>query len=187
LSSILAERRARVRHVIAHRLLERRDDRGWSGRRRSWTDDLLWHHGGHVIDAVLQVLADDPVTGVSAVAADAVRDGARPTEYAISLRTAGGAIATIALSYGSRLEVADLMVLTDVEAWHVSGAELRSSTGWIARGSVAETQAQAIRDQDAAFVAACLGGATFPASAARILPTLRVQQRVANLVAADGK
>ena len=37
--------------------------RTWAGRadERSWTDDLLWHHGGHVVDAVLR-LARAPVS-----------------------------------------------------------------------------------------------------------------------------
>ena len=182
LASILADTRPRILHVIGRRLLDRRDDVGWTGRARSWTDDLLWHHGGHLIDAVLEVLGDDAVVDVTAFAADPARHGSRPTEYGIGIRTTSGAIATIALSYGSRFEVADLMVITDTESWHISGAELRTSGGPIGGGTVAAAQAAAVRAQDAAFLAACRGDAPFRASAAAVLPTLRIQQRVADLL-----
>jgi hypothetical protein len=54
-------------------------------------------------------------------------------------------------------------------------------------GSTDETQAAAIGDQDAAFVAACIDGTPFAATGAAILPTLRVQQQVADLVAIHEK
>ena len=125
-------------------------------------------------------MVDDEVVDVASVAAAPTGLGSKPTEYAIGLRTARDAIATIALSYGSRIEVADVMVLTDGEAWHVSGAELRSSGEVLARGTIADAQTAALRAQDAAFLDACRGGPAFPVSAASVIPTLRIQQRVAD-------
>jgi hypothetical protein len=132
------------------------------------------------------VLGDDAVVDVTAFAADPARHGSEPTEYGIGIRTTSGAIATIALSYGSRFEVADLMVITDTESWHISGADLRTAGGPIGGGTFAAAQAAAqaaaVRAQDAAFLAACRGDAPFRASAAAVLPTLRIQQRVADLL-----
>jgi 2-hydroxy-4-carboxymuconate semialdehyde hemiacetal dehydrogenase len=182
LASILATARPRIRHVIGRRLLERREDTGWTGRARSWADDLLWHHGGHLIDVVLAAFGDDPVVDVTAVAADPTVPGSRPTEYGIGLRTATGAIGTIALSYGSRFAIADLLILANDGSWLISGAQLRSPDGPHVGGTVEAAQADAVLAQDAAFLAACRGEAPFAASGALILPTLRVQQEVADLV-----
>ena len=45
-----------VQHVIYRYTFFRRDTVNWRGRRRSWADNLLWHHGAHAVDTALWLL-----------------------------------------------------------------------------------------------------------------------------------
>ena len=42
--------------VVSRYMFQRRENVNWTGRRRSWTDNLLWHHGCHAVDAALWLL-----------------------------------------------------------------------------------------------------------------------------------
>src|SRR5438876_11964686 len=43
-------------HLDCRWFFLRRSNVNWEGRRRSWTDNLLWHHACHVVDAALWLL-----------------------------------------------------------------------------------------------------------------------------------
>jgi 2-hydroxy-4-carboxymuconate semialdehyde hemiacetal dehydrogenase len=168
-----------VRHVVARALSLRHENVGWTGRRRTWTDDLLWHHGGHVIDEVLRLLPE-PVSEVEASVGPVWPVSGLPMDYGITLRTADGAVGTIALSYNARVGASDYVVITDRDTVTITGADVRASGGPIAVGSdVAAVQEAAVAAQDRDFLAAITGGRAPIASAREILPTLEVQERVA--------
>ncbi|MBF6604991.1 MAG: Gfo/Idh/MocA family oxidoreductase [Chloroflexi bacterium] len=168
--------------VVARCLQRRHENVGWTGRARSWTDDLLWHHGGHVIDLVLTLL-DSPVAEVRAVAGRSLDRSGAPMDYAISIRTLVGGIGSIALSYDSLVDAADYTIVYPEETLVIDGARVRTSGGLLYDGDSREAEAQAIAAQDAAFLAAVRGGPTFAAEASTLLPTLRVQEAVARLAA----
>jgi 2-hydroxy-4-carboxymuconate semialdehyde hemiacetal dehydrogenase len=184
---------ARPTHVLARYLLDRRRAVGWTGRPRRWTDDLLWHHGGHVIDIALVLLGAAGVEVTAAVGPPLGRDegvaeasaspggGDLPLDYAITLRVPTGAVATIGLSYRSRSPVTDVVVITDRETWEVRGAQARDSGTVICELEPEEAQRRAVAAQDTAFLDAVRHGTPFAADARSVLPTLRVQQAVADV------
>lgn len=51
-----------VHHAECRWYFQRRENVNWKGRRRSWTDNLLWHHGCHVVDAALWLLDERPAS-----------------------------------------------------------------------------------------------------------------------------
>jgi 2-hydroxy-4-carboxymuconate semialdehyde hemiacetal dehydrogenase len=53
---LIAGGEVRPRAMVSRYLLDKRDNVSWTGRRRSWTDNLLWHHGCHAVDAALWLL-----------------------------------------------------------------------------------------------------------------------------------
>jgi 2-hydroxy-4-carboxymuconate semialdehyde hemiacetal dehydrogenase len=70
------------------------------GEARSWTDHLLWHHAAHTVDLFQYQ------TGEEVVIANAVQGRIHPTlgiamDMSIQLRTAGGAICTLSLSFNN--------------------------------------------------------------------------------------
>src|SRR5438270_447631 len=42
--------------IISRYVFLRRENKDWQGRARSWTDNLLWHHGCHATDLCLWLL-----------------------------------------------------------------------------------------------------------------------------------
>jgi len=169
-----------VKHVVARALSLRLENVGWTGRRRSWTDDLLWHHGGHVIDEVLRLLPG-AIGSVQATVGPAWEGSGLPMDYAIALRSDAGAIATIALSYNARQGASDYIVITDRDTVVVTGADVRAASGAIVTGlDVAAVQSAAVDAQDQDFLAAIVERRPPIADAASILPVLAVQQRVAD-------
>jgi 2-hydroxy-4-carboxymuconate semialdehyde hemiacetal dehydrogenase len=169
-----------VKHVVARACSLRLENVGWTGRRRSWTDDLLWHHGGHVIDEVLRLLPGS-VEDVAATVGPVWEGSGLPMDYGIALRTDAGAIATISLSYNARLGASDYLVITDRDTVSITGADVRAASGPIVSGlDVAAVQEAAVLAQDRDFLAAVAEGRPPIADGAAILPVLAVQQRVAD-------
>jgi 2-hydroxy-4-carboxymuconate semialdehyde hemiacetal dehydrogenase len=173
----LAHLPAPVTHVVARHLSLRRINVGWTGRRRSWTDDLLWHHGGHVIDVVLAFLGSRPVD-VRAVVGRGPADGSPPMDYGIALRTPDGTIATIALSYHSSTSAADYLMISESDTLYLGGGRVARSSETLLEGELTAQMTRAVASQDAAFLDVVRRGATFPVEGRTILPTLRVQDAV---------
>ena len=70
------------------------------GQPRSWTDHLLWHHAAHTVDLFRYQ------TGEEIVAVHAMQGPIHPTlgiamDMSIQLKTAGGAICTLSLSFNN--------------------------------------------------------------------------------------
>ena len=173
----------RPTNVIARGLSRRHENVGWTGRRRSWTDDLLWHHGGHVVDAVLTFL-DAPVVEVTAAVGPVWDRSGLPMDYAIALRTADGGVASISLSYNARIGTSDYVIIGPDQTIVIDGAEVRNADGPILTSeSVAEAQEHAIWAQEADFLESIRTGRRPVADAAAILPAMRVLQAVWDRVA----
>lgn len=169
-----------VRHVVARGLSLRIEDVGWTGRRRSWTDDVLWHHGGHTIDEVLRLLRK-PVTTITASVGPVWEGSGRSMDYAITLRCDDGAIATIALSYNARVGASDYVVISDKDTLTINGTDVTTSQGPLVEGVDPDTaQVAAIDAQDRDFLRAIGGGPAPVGAAAEVLPVLAIQQAVAD-------
>ncbi len=185
LHEAIETRGMRPTHVVARALSLRHANVGWTGRQRSWVDDLLWHHGGHVVDEVLALLGA-PVIEVTAASGPVWPGSTRPMDHAIALRTADAAIATIALSYHARIGASEYLVVGEDATVLLAGGDVRWSDGAGSTTDVAMAQETAVHDQDADFLEAIRRGGpdgdgrATRADAASILPTLRVLQAVSD-------
>lgn len=186
LHATLATQGFQPTHVVARALSLRHADVGWTGRQRTWVDDLLWHHGGHVVDEVLALLGS-PVVDVRSASGPAWPTSGKAMDHAISLRTADGRIATIALSYHARIGASEYLVIGEDATVLLSGGEVRWSDGRASvEADVAAVQEAAVAAQDADFLAAVRRGGpdqdgrATRADAASVLPTLRVLQAVSD-------
>ena len=172
----------RPRNIVVRGLARRRENVGWTGRQRSWTDDLLWHHGGHIVDMVLELLGE-PVIAVAAEVGPVWESSGLPMDYAIALRTADGAIASIALSYNARLGGTDYVVIGEPDTIVIAGADVTSAEGPIVAGEdVGAVQERAVLAQDLDFLECAKSGRKPIADAASILPAMRVLQAIQDLV-----
>ena len=89
---LIATGRLTLHSVVARYMFLRRENVGASGYVRSWTDNLLWHHGQHATDTVLWFLGVDQPgqTEVSAMLAPPDPHLGIPLDLSLLLRTAHG-------------------------------------------------------------------------------------------------
>ena len=107
-----------VRQVAGRLYLHRLENVGSTGYRRSWTDNLLWHHMAHVVDASLWVCGTDEVE-VQSVMSSVVEHTGVPMDVAVLMRTELGQPLLCSGSYYGRERIFDLLVVTDRDSYRL--------------------------------------------------------------------
>jgi 2-hydroxy-4-carboxymuconate semialdehyde hemiacetal dehydrogenase len=113
------------RAVVSRYLLDKRENVSWTGRRRSWTDNLLWHHGCHAVDAALWLLGAE-ATEITAQATPPDPQLRIPMDLGILIRTTGDQIVTVAMSYRAMPPEQDYVVIADETTLIFANDELRN-------------------------------------------------------------
>jgi 2-hydroxy-4-carboxymuconate semialdehyde hemiacetal dehydrogenase len=167
----VAEGALRPHHLVCRWFFLRRENASWTGRRRSWTDNLLWHHGCHVVDAALWLLAG---------AAGTVEAQFGPThpELGIPLDldlqfAAGEAVVSVSMSYNSPWPRHEYFLIAeeasvefrDGKLWGPEGVELAPETG-----------ERAVFNQDLEWISAIREGREPAVNPEAVLPAMRVLQ-----------
>ncbi|MDI5936651.1 MULTISPECIES: Gfo/Idh/MocA family protein [unclassified Micromonospora] len=168
--------------ITARYLMIRRSNQGSNGYLRSWTDNLLWHHGQHATDTALWMLGIDEPGGIVEVTpmfSRPDRDRQAPLDIALVLRTRLDQLVTISLSYNSFINVYDYVVAGREDTFAIEAGMLRDRAG--VRFDNAEERAVpdygSRVDQDREFVEAVRAGRPPAISADSVLPALEVLQR----------
>jgi 2-hydroxy-4-carboxymuconate semialdehyde hemiacetal dehydrogenase len=108
----------RLRLVNASFIIQRWENVGATGYRRSWTDNLLWHHLGHLVDFALWLSAS-PVAEVHGfLPAPDERTGA-PMDAVAAARTEADHSLVFVGSYGGHQPVCETIVLTDRDSYRI--------------------------------------------------------------------
>jgi 2-hydroxy-4-carboxymuconate semialdehyde hemiacetal dehydrogenase len=149
-----------IRHVIVRLVLSRTTNVGITGRPRSWTDDIVWHHGSHALDTALWLLGGDVEEVVALGAGES--EGGTPLDAGIVLRTRAGGLATIALSYTAETPSTDVLVHCDGASYRVEGAAFQDAF------------ADAVRRQDAHFLDLDTPASPAPQALAELYRTLQL-------------
>lgn len=180
---IRAGRIGRVYQVLGRRLLLRRTDSDWLGRERSWRDNLLFHFGAHLIDYTLWALATE-MEEITARALPFPPDRGSAMDVALLGCTRSGALASYALSFNSHDRLYDWVIIGHdgtLHLWDFVHLTLHGEP--MEQGGpmdVREAILQAVKEQDAEFLAALREGRSPSPSGADVLPTMKALQ-----VAAD--
>lgn len=163
------------RHVVSAMGTDKRRDRNWKGEPRDWTDDLLWHHGLHVLDTVLLLYGGERVVATSVQAGRSHPDHGGEMEISVSLRFEGGGLATIALTYEAHDQFTRYTVIAD-EAFldYEQGAQTSGPHELTMGGSFREL----IRHQHRDFLNACRHGTPSPIPLDVVLPAMRLLDRL---------
>lgn len=164
----------RPRAVVGRYLFLRRDTVNWMGRRRTWTDNLLWHHGCHAVDAALWLLGATEVATAAQVAPPSGPLGI-PMDVGIAMRTPDGRLATVALSYNSHLPAHDVLLIGDETTVLFADDRLRGPEGTIVEADDG-AGLDAIAQQDADFFAAVREGREPPVSGRSVRPAMAALQ-----------
>jgi 2-hydroxy-4-carboxymuconate semialdehyde hemiacetal dehydrogenase len=189
---VLTERLT-VTAIVARIGFLRRENVGWSGYRRSWTDRLLWHHACHAVDTTLWLLGVDRPGMVEVVSLAARPDAetGTPLDLTLALRTPRDQLATVVGSYNSRLAVSDYWIVGREDALSYSEGVLRGADGVLFdphKPSEAEADSlDSVSAQDRDFARAVTERGRPPVSADDVLPALEVLQRVQDAAPAEAE
>jgi 2-hydroxy-4-carboxymuconate semialdehyde hemiacetal dehydrogenase len=173
---MIAAGEVRPRAMVSRYLLDKRENVSWTGRRRSWTDNLLWHHGCHAVDAALWLLGTEALD-VTARATPPDPPLRIPMDLAILLRTAHDQVVTVAMSYRALPPVQDYLVIADETTLIYADDELRDHRGvLVPAADHGGYDTAAIDRQNADFISSIVSGNEPVSSARSVRPAMAALQ-----------
>lgn len=162
-----------VGHVVARTLMQRQRDVGAGGRPRDWTDDVLWHHGAHTVDAALWFLDDVP-SHIRGAQGPPWPGSGRAMDVGVVLRTWRGTLATVALSYHSRRPHRDVVIIAEDRTLELSGGRLRDGDRVLIDEDTDRMERFGLIRQDRDVLAALTAGRRPACTVEDVLPAMRV-------------
>ena len=152
----------------------RRTNTNALGQPRSWTDHLLWHHAAHTVDLFQYQ------TGSEVVVANAIQGPLHPElgiamDMSIQLKTAGGAICTLSLSFNNEGPFGTFFrYIGDTGTYIARYDDLFTGKEEQIDVSQVDVSTNGIELQDREFVAAIRERREPNSSVAQVLPCYRV-------------
>ena len=143
--------------IVSRYMFGRRENINWQGRQRSWTDNLLWHHGCHAVDAALWLLGvADNGEEVAVTAQVALPGGSLeiPMDLTVTMRTARDQLATVAMSYNIGFQIHDYLIIGEEATILFDDGVLRDNERVLVPRAEREGVDAPIPRQDAEFFAA---------------------------------
>jgi 2-hydroxy-4-carboxymuconate semialdehyde hemiacetal dehydrogenase len=167
----IASRELSPHHLVCRWFFLRRENVNWKGRRRSWTDNLLWHHACHVVDAALWLLGADDAAAVEAQFSRPHPELGIPLDLDLQF-TASETLVSIAMSYNSPWPRHDYLVIGEE-----ASVEFRDRKLWGPEGAIFSPEDdRSIFDQDREWLEAVREGRDPAVSPEAVLPAMRVLQ-----------
>ena len=168
---LIADGDLHVHALFGRFMFHRRENVNWTGRRRSWTDNLLWHHGCHAVDTTLWLLGAAEVEVSPQVGLPGGNLGI-PMDLALAMRTPRDQVATVDMSYNTHLAFNDYLVVGEENTLLVTAQELRDRE----RVLVEPSSDDPIARQDAEFFAAVREGREPAVSGRAVRPAMAALQ-----------
>jgi 2-hydroxy-4-carboxymuconate semialdehyde hemiacetal dehydrogenase len=143
--------------IVSRYMFGRRANVNWQGRQRSWTDNLLWHHGCHAVDAALWLLGVADSGEEVEVSAQLALPGGNldiPMDLVVTMRTARDQLATVAMSYNIHFPVHDYLVIGEETTLLYADNQLRDKDRVLINSGEPDELTRPIARQDAEFFAA---------------------------------
>ena len=162
----------RLRHFAGRFFIARLENVGATGYRRSWTDNILWHHFCHFVDLALFLLDAPEVVRVQSHLGLPHAATGVPMECSVLAETAGDRTLLVHGSYHATVRLYDHLIVTDRDTYlfdTVAGT-LRTGAG---TGAIEAEQANCAR-VIADFLDAVRDRRRPLADAASVLPAMRV-------------
>jgi len=155
----------------------RHENVGWTGYQRSWVDDVLFHHGCHLVDFSLWSL-DAQVRRVHGELTPLDQRTGTSLDVSMLLRYASETIATISLSYNAPQGAAGQLYLCDNGTLDVTGDRVSFAGELLYEGGDGDSLEAAVIVQNREFVDAIREGREPCCSATDALASLEVLQQV---------
>ncbi|MFO1036241.1 MAG: Gfo/Idh/MocA family oxidoreductase [Geminicoccaceae bacterium] len=157
-------------------LINRLENVGATGYRRSWTDNILWHHFCHFVDLGMWLLGDVAVRRVQSHYGPCHEKTGIPMDCVVLVETEAEQTLTVHGSYRAAFRVYDTLLVTDRDTYFrdiLAGTERNSGGTW-AVDDEKTNAAQIVVD----FLEAVEEGRPPLVSGPSVLPAMRVLQAV---------
>jgi 2-hydroxy-4-carboxymuconate semialdehyde hemiacetal dehydrogenase len=167
--------------IVARYMFGRRENVNWRGRRRTWTDNLLWHHGCHAVDASLWLLGvperGETVETVAQVALPGADLGI-PMDLSLVMRTPRDQIVTVAMSYHTHIPVNDYLIIGESTTFLIEDRVIRDRDTVVLEAGPQDPSdvESSIARQDAEFFASISEGREPAVSGRSVRPAMAALQ-----------
>jgi 2-hydroxy-4-carboxymuconate semialdehyde hemiacetal dehydrogenase len=163
----------RVAQIAGMFAVPRRENENWTGGTRAWVDNLLWHHGCHVVDASLWMLDCTDVVEVTAQAGQQHPIFGMTMDLSLTFSTPNRQIVTHCLSYNTTHGVNEMQLVTDDDFFVLRDGALIATNGG---GNVACAGWSDLGPQDLEMLRAIVDRRPSEFDIDAVLPTMRVLQ-----------
>lgn len=142
----------RVHQHHAYSFWLRHENVGWTGYRRSWVDDVLFHHTCHLVDFALWTL-DAEVRRVRGELSPLDPRTGTSLDVSLIFRTTEEHIVTISMSYNARQGAGGCLFICENGTLILSGGKVTFG-GEVVFEDDGKTRPRGVPGQDAEFIAA---------------------------------
>ena len=166
-----------IRHMVGKFYTHRLENIGHTGYKRSWTDNLLWHHTLHLLDLGIWLL-DQPIRKVqSFMPASDLKTGT-PMDIFYGIETELDQSLILTGSYYSKQQIHEMLIVTDLETYLLDlvNEKLVSSKTEETISSVQDANVRVTDD----FISAVRNKRETFASGQSLLPSIQILQKVQN-------
>jgi 2-hydroxy-4-carboxymuconate semialdehyde hemiacetal dehydrogenase len=166
----------RIRHIAGRFFIRRLVNVGATGYRRSWSDNILWHHFCHFVDLGLFLFDGAPVRRVQSYMGHCHETTGIPMECVVLLETEADQTLLVHGSYHATYRFYDKLIVSDRETYFydILGGTLRTEAGTAPIEGEQDNCARVVFD----FLDAVRHGRPPLASGPSVLPAMRVLQQV---------
>jgi 2-hydroxy-4-carboxymuconate semialdehyde hemiacetal dehydrogenase len=166
----------RLRHIAGRFFIKRLVNIGATGYRRSWIDNILWHHFCHFVDLGVFLFDGAPVRRVESHLGPLHETTGIPMECIVMVETEAEQTLLVHGSYHAAYRLYDKLIVTDRDTYNfdILAGTLKTEAGTLPIESEQANCARVITD----FLAAVREGRPPIASGPSVLPAMRILQQV---------
>lgn len=165
-----------IRHIAGRFFIKRLVNIGATGYRRSWTDNILWHHFCHFVDLGLFLFDGVPIRRVQSHMGAAHPQTGIPMECVVLVETEADQTLMVHGSYHATYRFYDKLIVTDRETYFydILAGTLRTEAGTVPIEDEQANCARVTRD----FIDAVKHGRPPLASGPSVVPAMQVLEKV---------
>lgn len=165
-----------IRHIAGRFFIKRLVNIGATGYRRSWIDNILWHHFCHFVDLGMYHFDGVPVRRVQSYMSRCHEVTGIPMECVVLVETNNDQTLLVHGSYHAAYRFYDKLIVTDRDTYHFDtlSATLRTDAGQVQMESEQANCARVVYD----FLDAVKNSRPPRVSGPSVLPAMHILQTV---------
>ena len=166
----------KIRHIAGRFFIKRLINIGATGYKRSWIDNILWHHFCHFVDLGMYLFDGAPIRRIQSQMGALHPTTGIPMECTVLVETEADQTMLVHGSYHATFRLYDKLIVTDKETYNydILAGTLKTEAGSVPIEAEQKNCARVIVD----FLAAVREGRPPVTHGPTVLPAMRVLQAV---------